>query len=77
MDDCSTEPFEEAIKPYEETLHIKKVKTEKNLGTGMARQFGVDNADGDWIIFCDHDDFLYLILLIGSEQLSVITPAAI
>ena len=57
MDDCSTEPFDEVIKPYEEMLHIKKVKTEKNLGTGMARQFGIDNADGDWVIFCDHDDF--------------------
>lgn len=57
VDDCSTELFDEVIKPYEETLHIKKVKTEKNLGTGMARQFGIDNADGDWVIFCDHDDF--------------------
>ena len=76
VDDCSTEPFDEVIKPYEETLHIKKVKTEKNLGTGMARQFGIDNADGDWVIFCDHDDF-FLILSTELEQSFATIPAAI
>lgn len=56
MDDCSTEPFDKEVKPYEDKLNIKKVKTESNKGPGMARQFGIDNADGEWIVFCDHDD---------------------
>ena len=56
VDDCSTESFDMEINPFLDKLAIKKIKTTKNLGPGMARQFGVDNADGDWVCFCDHDD---------------------
>lgn len=56
VDDCSTEPFDDVISEYNDKLKITTYKTEHNLGPGGARQFGVDHATGDWIIFCDHDD---------------------
>lgn len=37
---------------------IKVVDSETNLGLGMARQLGLDNAKGKWITFIDHDDEL-------------------
>ena len=56
VDDCSTEPFDNVISEYNDKLKITTYKTEHNLGPGRARQFGVDHATGDWIVFCDHDD---------------------
>lgn len=56
VDDCSTEPFDEIVNTFNDRLNIKMIKTDNNCGPGMARQVGVDNADGEWITFCDHDD---------------------
>ena len=56
VDDCSTEPFDEIVNAFNDRLNIKMIKTDNNCGPGMARQVGIDNADGEWITFCDHDD---------------------
>ena len=56
VDDCSTEPFDEIVDTFKDRLNIKTVKTDNNCGPSMTRQVGVDNADGEWITFCDHDD---------------------
>ena len=56
VDDCSIEPFDEIVNAFNDRLNIKMIKTDSNCGPGMARQAGVDNADGEWITFCDHDD---------------------
>lgn len=56
VDDCSTEPFNEIVNTFNDRLNIKMIKTDNNCGPGMARQAGIDNADGEWITFCDHDD---------------------
>lgn len=56
VDDCSTEPFDSAVQPYYDKLDIKRCTTPSNLGPGGARQYGIDNANGDWIVFCDDDD---------------------
>ena len=56
VDDCSTESFDEIVNTFNDRLNIKMIKTDNNCGPGMARQVGVDNADGEWITFCDHDD---------------------
>ena len=56
VDDCSTEPFDEIVDTFKDRLNIKTVKTDSNCGPSRARQVGVDNADGEWITFCDHDD---------------------
>ena len=56
VDDCSTEPFDEIVDTFKDRLNIKTVKTDSNCGPSRTRQVGVDNADGEWITFCDHDD---------------------
>lgn len=55
-DDCSTEPFEDVVKPYEDKLKIVWTKTAYNCCPGNTRQAGVDAASGDWYVFADHDD---------------------
>ena len=56
VDDCSTESFDEIVDTFKDRLNIKTVKTDSNCGPSRTRQVGVDNADGEWITFCDHDD---------------------
>ena len=56
VDDKSTEPYFDLIEGYKNKLKIKIIINESNLGVGMSRQRGLENADGDWIVFCDNDD---------------------
>ncbi|MGI5084565.1 glycosyltransferase family 2 protein [Treponema putidum] len=59
VDDCSTDESLKKIEPY--TLKDKRVKVithSKNLGPHCARQTGVNNALGDYILFLDCDDAL-------------------
>lgn len=56
VDDCSTEDFTDEVAKFDGILDYRIVKTESNCGPGMARQRGMDEAKGDWIVFCDHDD---------------------
>lgn len=39
-------------------LDISFPGTGRNVGAGMARQYGIDNTDGEWITFLDADDVL-------------------
>lgn len=39
-------------------LDIKILKTKKNVGSGLARQKGLDKATGKWVMFVDADDIL-------------------
>lgn len=55
-DDCSTEPYDDAINPWEEKLHIVRTSTAYNCCPGNTRQAGVDASSGDWLVFADHDD---------------------
>lgn len=40
-------------------LNIKYIRTQKNGGPGLARQYGVDNTDSYYVMFIDADDVLY------------------
>lgn len=40
-------------------LNIKYLINDRNTGPGLARQKGVDNTFGKYIMFCDSDDELY------------------
>lgn len=55
VDDCSDNGFEYLLKEYS-SLNI--LKTEKNLGAGIARQVGLEAATGDYITFIDSDDYI-------------------
>lgn len=48
--------FEKYDKIYNK-IRIYKVKARNN--PGLSRQYGVDRANGDYILFCDADDMLY------------------
>lgn len=38
---------------------VNYIETPVNGGAGRARQYGIDNTSGDYILFCDADDRLY------------------
>ncbi len=40
------------------TVNIRVIKTPENIGTGMARQFGIDNTSNEYIMSQDDDDIL-------------------
>ena len=56
VDDCSTEDIKSIVDDYSNKLHIIYIQNEKNLGCGMTRQVGIDNATQKFITFLDSDD---------------------
>lgn len=59
VDDCSTDESLQKINSYAvKDKRIKIVTHSKNLGPHCARQTGVSNASGDYILFLDCDDAL-------------------
>lgn len=56
VDDCSTEDIKPIIDDYTNKLNIIYIRNEKNLGCGMSRQVGIDNATQKFITFLDSDD---------------------
>ena len=56
IDDCSTEDIKSIIDDYTNKLNIIYIRNEQNLGCGMTRQVGIDNATQKFITFLDSDD---------------------
>lgn len=59
VNDCSKYDYKEEIKFFDSKLNIKEVKLSKNSGAGVAKQFGLDNSKGDFVLFLDSDDVLF------------------
>ena len=56
-DDCSTEPFEDLLESDYSDMNIRVIHNDKHYGFPRAgRQHGLDEAQGEWICFCDQDD---------------------
>ncbi|MBO4840470.1 MAG: glycosyltransferase family 2 protein [Bacteroidaceae bacterium] len=70
VDDCSTAPETKDIltKIAKKDSRITILKTEKNGGAGVARNVGIEAAQGRYLAFCDSDDWWYPTKL--EEQLS-------
>lgn len=51
VDDCSPDPFK-----YDGSQPVKVIRLPENVGQGMARNAGMDAAQGEWITFMDQDD---------------------
>ncbi|MBR1376505.1 MAG: glycosyltransferase family 2 protein [Bacilli bacterium] len=56
VNDASDSNYDVIINFFSNFLNIKELKLEKNSGPGTARQFGIDNSNGKYIIFIDSDD---------------------
>ena len=56
VDDCSTEDLKSIVDDYRDKLSIVYIRNERNLGCGMSRQVGIDNATQKFIAFLDSDD---------------------
>lgn len=57
VDDCSVDNTWEIIKAYSsKDERIKIYKNDKNSGVSFTRNFGVSNAEYNWIAFLDADD---------------------
>ena len=41
-----------------EKYNIKQLKLDKNSGPGLARQYGINNSNGKYIVFMDADDYV-------------------
>lgn len=60
IDDFSTDNTYSVLSDYEkkyENIHVYRHK--ENKGSHQARKTGVENANGNYILFLDGDDFLY------------------
>ena len=61
VNDCSPNTdcgYQDVINEYKDKLDIRVIKTPENIGTGMARQFGIDNTSNKYIMSQDDDDIL-------------------
>lgn len=56
IDDCSTDNTLNVLKSY--SNYIRIFSTPKNSRQGAARNIGLDNCSGDYILFIDSDDYL-------------------
>ena len=55
-DDNSTDPYEDIVDKFKDSLNIKQIKTDYNFAPGNTREKGVSIATGEWLVFADHDD---------------------
>lgn len=62
VDDCSTDntasEIERSLKYYEYKGTYTIIKHRENKGAALARITGISNSDGEYILFCDSDDFM-------------------
>ena len=57
IDDGSTDNSLEILREYEKKYDFIKVLTQENSGPGKARNYGINEAKGEYIGFLDADDF--------------------
>lgn len=62
IDDCSKDKTLKSLISYKEksNLNIKILRNNKNRGPGASRNLGIKNAQSEYIVFCDSDDWFEL-----------------
>lgn len=59
IDDCSTDSTPQILEEFTKRQNrIKIIKNKKNIGQGLSRNIGLENANGRYILFLDADDYL-------------------
>ncbi len=57
--DCPTDGSDRTAKEYAlQDRRIRIIENEKNLRVGLSRNKGIEAATGEYIGFCDHDDYV-------------------
>lgn len=70
VDDCSTDKTIEIIEPYQRTLDLRLIKLPENSGgPGKPRNTVIKEAQGEFILFLDADDYLHPDLLRDAETM--------
>lgn len=60
INDCSEDKSELIINKYfneSKNINYKIIKNEKNFGSGISKKLGIQNANGDYFMFLDSDDY--------------------
>jgi glycosyltransferase involved in cell wall biosynthesis len=58
VNDCSINDYSKITSKFLDVLKIKEINLEKNVGIGAARQIGINNSNGSFLVFIDADDIL-------------------
>lgn len=60
VDDCSTDDSYNLLLQYvkKSPLKIKYYRLDENMGPGVARNYALDMAEGEWVTFVDSDDWV-------------------
>jgi glycosyltransferase involved in cell wall biosynthesis len=59
VDDCGTDNSMLIVSEYQKRdSRINVIKHACNLGLNRVRETGINNSNGDYVVFCDGDDFM-------------------
>lgn len=53
------EVYDDIVNEYKKFYNIRTIDMPENGGPGLARQYGIDNTDSEYIVFIDADDYFY------------------
>ena len=56
VNDASVKDYSEIVDFFSNFINVKELKLDKNSGPGVARQYGIDNSNSEYIVFIDSDD---------------------
>ena len=59
VNDASKKDYSKEVKMFKGLMHIEELSLPENSGPAVARQYGLDNTDSEYIIFLDSDDLFY------------------
>jgi len=75
VEDCSTDNSLNTLTKHLEDSRVKLIQHEKNSGLSVARNTGIDAANGDYIMFVDSDDLVHLSLIKLCVKYAIVNDA--
>ena len=59
VNDASDRDYSNEINYFKNFMNINELTLNENSGPGVARQFGIDNSNSEYIVFIDSDDVFF------------------
>ena len=56
---------------------VKIIAHDENFGSGVARQTGIDHCTGQYLMFCDADDILHSVAVLGAFLQEINQPTSV